>query len=300
MNEPSKDASDPDFAAKEIEAANVHAERLTRLAYLGILLAAGFIIVYAARFHGPISKDPEAWGQFGDYVGGVLNPTFSFLALLALLATFGLQVKELRVSAKELKNSADALVHQNETLQKQTFEATFFQLLQLHNDIVNAMAVPAKYLTGRACFPYYVDELDGILINSVEDLNFTNATSDYSRFAVIYDDFHSEHEASLGHYFRLLYNIVKFVDRTEGIDRHFYTNLVRAQLSSAELRLIFYNCLTPWGQDKFKPLVEKYALLKTLTKGRPPSPNLYKRYSLGAFNGQYPVIWPENEADLGI
>src|SRR5215213_5051365 len=46
-------------------------------------------------------------------------------------------------------------------------------------------------------------------------------------------------------------------------DKHLYTNLVRAQLSSYEIALTFYNCLSEMGREKFKPLVERYALLKT-------------------------------------
>jgi len=293
MNTPHPTSADNDLAASEIAAASQHAERLTRLAYAGFVVGGVVVAAYLWRFHGPVSKDPAAWGQFGDYVGGVLNPTFSFLALLALLATFGLQVRELRISARELKNSADALVRQNDTLQKQTFEATFFQLLQLHNDIVNAMAVPARSLTGRACFQYYVDELEKYLTSAAGNSNFIHATADYPRFAVMYDDFYSNYESSLGHYFRLLYNIVKFVDQSSTIDHRFYTNLIRAQLSSAELRLVFFNCLTQWGQDKFKPLVERYALLKTLSGGEIPSPVLFKRYEPSAFGGQFPLTWPE-------
>ncbi len=47
-------------------------------------------------------------------------------------------------------------------------------------------------------------------------------------------------------------------------DKRLYSNLVRAQLSSFELLLLFYNCLSSMGVEKFKPLIEKYSLLKTL------------------------------------
>jgi len=48
--------------------------------------------------------------------------------------------------------------------------------------------------------------------------------------------------------------------------RHFYTNIVRAQLSSQELLLLFYNALSDLGNEKFKPLIEEIALLKTVPK----------------------------------
>jgi len=67
----------------------------------------------------------------------------------------------------------------------------------------------------------------------------------------------------IGHYFRNLYTIIKIVDRSSVENKRDYTNIIRAQLSSSELVLLFYNCISPWGR-KFKPLVERYALLKTL------------------------------------
>jgi hypothetical protein len=130
------DAAETDTADAELAEATKHVGRLTALAYIGMAVAVVVVAAYIWQFGGPLSKEQDKWGQFGDYVGGLLNPTFSLLALLALLATLGLQIRELRLSVKELRNSAEALTKQNDTLRQQTFEGTFFQSLRLHNDIV--------------------------------------------------------------------------------------------------------------------------------------------------------------------
>lgn len=268
-------------AEVEVSAADVHVRRLTRLAYAGAVIAAIVVATYAYNFSGPLSNDTGTWGEFGDYVGGVLNPTFSFLALLALLATLGLQVRELRLSVRELANSADALAKQNDTLRQQTFEGTFFQSLRLHNDIIATMEVRKFSLKGRACLDHYLHELE-------EYLGSEAANGDLGRFVFHYDFFYRDHQVELGHYFRMLYNIVKLVHRTDGIDKRFYTNMIRAQLSSAELTLLFYNCLSKLGNEKFKPLVEEYALLKTLPTDVLPLDGLLHAYSPSAFGGKYP------------
>jgi hypothetical protein len=41
---------------------------------------------------------------------------------------------------------------------------------------------------------------------------------------------------------------------------------VRAQLSAYELLLLFYNSITSFGKEKFKPLIEEFHLLKTVPK----------------------------------
>jgi Putative phage abortive infection protein len=68
----------------------------------------------------------------------------------------------------------------------------------------------------------------------------------------------------VGHYFRSLYNMVKLIHRSDLDDKHLYTNLIRAQLSSYEQVLLLYNCVTPLGEQKFKPLIEMYGLFKNM------------------------------------
>lgn len=46
--------------------------------------------------------------------------------------------------------------------------------------------------------------------------------------------------------------------------RYEYASIVRATLSQYELVLLFYNCLSSNGKEKFKPLIEKYAIFNNL------------------------------------
>jgi hypothetical protein len=64
-----------------------------------------------------------------------------------------------------------------------------------------------------------------------------------------------------------------------------YTNLVRAQLSSYEIALMFYNCLSEMGREKFKPLVERYALLKIVPIDQLPDERHIELFDQGTFKG---------------
>lgn len=68
----------------------------------------------------------------------------------------------------------------------------------------------------------------------------------------------------LGHYFRILYNILKFVDESDLLNKKHYTNIVRSQISTYEHILIFYNGLSENGAEKLKPLIEKYSFLNNM------------------------------------
>ena len=197
-------------------------------------------------------------GAFGDSFG-VVNALFSGLAFAGVIFAILLQKKEL-----ELQSSA--IEEQKETLQRQNFESFFFQLLNMHGEIVNSIQIQGdREYSRRECFGYlsrYLkSRLEIAIAQNRPKIEVFNATYEEELF--------SRFQPFVGHYFRHLYNVVKFVheheffDEKEFTEKKRYTNLIRAQLSSDELGLLFYNCLSDRGA-KFKDLVEKYALFEDM------------------------------------
>ena len=233
------------------------------------LLCTGVLLVWivtALVIH-CLADDP---GKFGDMFGAV-NALFSGLAFAGLIYAIylqridiQLQRTELALTRGEIAGQREQLEAQNETLRKQSIESTFFQLLRMHNEIVAAIDLRKESTSeviavGRDCFKTFHERLAKRWRNRTnEDAGATPRERSDKTYVHFYEGLESE----LGHYFRSLYNIVKFIDRSAVDDKRFYTNLVRAQLSMYELTLLFYNCLSAKGSEKFKPLVEKYGLLK--------------------------------------
>ncbi|HIE44840.1 MAG TPA: hypothetical protein EYP87_01385 [Flavobacteriaceae bacterium] len=94
-----------------------------------------------------------------------------------------------------------------------------------------------------------------------------NSFPNYSETELIssaYSQLYDKYQTGLGHYFRNLYHIFKFIDNSEITDKSQYSSLVRAQLSNFELVILFYNSITDYGNLKFKPLIEKYKILKNI------------------------------------
>jgi hypothetical protein len=76
-------------------------------------IALGF---YCCNFWGvPLSNDPAVWGQFGDYMGGILNPIIAFGALLWVVNSVTVQKQELSETKKALQDSHLAQQAQAET-----------------------------------------------------------------------------------------------------------------------------------------------------------------------------------------
>jgi len=248
-----------------------------------------FLVIFPNEFD---QAKRANWGTMGDFFGGILNPIFGFFGLIMLLATLFQSQKELSLTREEIKHSTKALQDQAETLQQQRFEGTFFQLLILHQEIVSSIELfnkDSKHITkGRDCFKVFYDRLEkqfdyitGKEINpefSKYDFKEGKVSSTkklLSKDEIVkleenietinkaYLNFYQENQAKIGHYFRSLYNIVKFVDNSNIDDKRLYINLLRSQLSVNELNLLFYNCLSDVGNQKFKPLIEEYTFLKS-------------------------------------
>jgi hypothetical protein len=59
-------------------------------------------LTYIAAFGMTRSPNPEHWGLFGDYFGGVLNPLFALAAFLSALWSISVQQREARSAAEQL------------------------------------------------------------------------------------------------------------------------------------------------------------------------------------------------------
>lgn len=76
-------------------------KRETTLIYLlsviCVIYVAVVIAIYAWTFRSdPLSHNPSDWGVFGDFFGGVLNPSLSGVTLFFLARTYLLQREEIR------------------------------------------------------------------------------------------------------------------------------------------------------------------------------------------------------------
>ena len=172
----------------------------------------------------------------------------------------------------ELAESRALLNDQNSNLRLQRFETTFFNLLNLHHTIVNGIDLiisskkenisnkEPRIKHGRDCFVTFFEGFKTAYQNKKKK----DAKLDEEvLIREAYHDFFEKHQYDLGHYFKNLYHIVKFVHNSNIEDKQVYISLVRAQLSSHELLVLFYNCLSEYG-IKFKPLVIQYEILDGL------------------------------------
>ncbi|PDQ22022.1 hypothetical protein CN311_06295 [Mesorhizobium sanjuanii] len=228
-------------------------------------------------------------GLFGDMFGAV-NALFSGLAFAGVMYAIVMQRHEISIAKKEiaytktiLDEQQKQLTLQNQETKKQAFESTYFQLVRLFTEITNQidlqkMGKSGMMVTkGKDAFPVFLDRFRKVY-SPTEKALYGGHDFDAS-----YESFYQEHNTELGHYFRMLYNIVAFIDAAEVENQNFYAKILRAQLSDAEVAILFYNGLAKYGVMKFKPLIEKYGLLKNVNNRDIIELKLKDRYAPSAF-----------------
>ncbi|WP_441276936.1 putative phage abortive infection protein [Tardiphaga sp. 172_B4_N1_3] len=205
-------------------------------------------------------------GTWGDFFGGTLNPILTFLTFIGVLLTIALQKIEMNLTREELGRSADALENQIQTTRKQIFESTFFQMLSLHNNIVNSIDLfnseTGVTTQGRDCFRAFYTRLTKIYRDNQKKAQKNH--SDEKILELSYKLYWKEVQLDLGHYYRYLFNMIRFVKKNSP-DDDFYIKLIRSQLSDQELLLLFYNCLSEQGQN-FRLYAEEFALFDNMPR----------------------------------
>lgn len=202
-------------------------------------------------------------GEWGDFFGGFLNPLLTFITFMGVLITIVLQQRELRDSREELRKSADALINQNDVSGRQIFETSFFQMLNLHNNIVGTIdrhLGNGRVKSGRDCFTTFLSHFQTTYRKY--ESSHPN-TTDAEKISLAYKDYWQNKNSELGHYYRYLYNMVRFVDSNKYAEPY-HMKLIRAQLSDQELSLLFYNSTTDMGA-RFVKYAKKHDLFDNLT-----------------------------------
>jgi len=252
--------------------------------YRFLVAAVAFVILLWAG-SGVVLYDLQERGTFGDMFGAA-NALFSGLAFAALVYTINLQRTELRLqrlelslTRAELEGQKLQLSAQNDLMRADSFEGSFFRVLTVLGDITNSIDIrrsDGNNVEGRDCFSLFYRYFTG-RYNALK--GHPTIVDEPSKIDYAFNEFYKSYQGDVGHYFRTLYNLFKLVDQSSIENKRFYTNLVRAQLSNQELLLLFYNCLSPFGNEKFKPLAERYALLKSI-----PIEQLVRREHLDLFH----------------
>lgn len=205
-----------------------------------------------------------------------VSALFSGLAFAGLIISLRSQTKQFDTQNKqfqeELKTQKDQFDKQFKTQQEQFDQQfkkasdqqavnTIFQLINLHHEIVKNLEMTIKTqqelkiveilslgkatrhekIQGKACLKLILteinDEVKQISQGSTAPLTFEKIDEVYRRY-------HDAYHATLAHYLRHLYHVLRFINEESGLtpgEQQNYASILAAQLSADELGIMFYN-----------------------------------------------------------
>lgn len=221
--------------------------------YLLIFIAIIVLICFfPSWFIKPGALDFRETGPIGDTIGGIMGP---FVAIAAAILTFFAFWVQYKANEQQRKDIA-----------LERFESNLFQLIQTQEEITNNLLFSptdgADKLYGKE---FHGRQVFRVLYNEKTEPYWGIGSGIREGGIKTYEN--DKDVGVLDHYFRHLYRVIKYIDESKVINneqKYEYTSIVRSGLSQYELILLFYNCLSKHGKDKFKPLIENYALFNNL------------------------------------
>jgi hypothetical protein len=255
---------------------------------IAISLAVSLIVtlIYGIHFGWTIlptdanEKAYSAFGQFGDYFGGILNPLLAFF------------------------NIALIVYYQKVSIAKSADKDVVFRMLELQSKIVASFELRTKHK--HQAEPSDENEVEKKAEGEQSENEYEEVNSGLRSFWIFdkeiktryqrmrdfkkpgepgppertpeqrleilrkaYDRYYHGNfrKQYLGHYFRNLYLIFKTIDESEAFSKKEklqYAKIVRAQMSHLEMKLLYLNCQIMDGAP-FKKYVARYKLLEWIS-----------------------------------
>lgn len=187
--------------------------------YFGVIAIFTLLLAFILNFRKlDISSSVSEWGQFGDYLGGILNPIFGLISVVIISATLQSQVRAAR---------------------KQEFDNQFFSLLSLYDSVLQSIdrhsSRDGSVRKGRDCFYLFYKDIVRISEKNKVPLS------------VAYLSFLEVRGWEIEHYFRTVYHLFKHVkdgqtaSLVEESEKKKYYDLIKSQISQHELILLWLN-----------------------------------------------------------
>lgn len=240
-----------------------------------IFLVTGLVTLIAAfcfpALNGEtLPGEASDWSNFGQYIGGIFS-VFAFGALI--WSIIDQQITHNNSEKEKRRNSVEDRIIKKIEFHHKCADKVQVVLSSTKN--ISISGVHAFHDLNRRLDSYYLNnKRTHQNIGEKELIGFS--------FTMLYRD----HGAFFGFYFRNLFYLIKYIetscDQNKDIDVNYYIKLVRAQLSTPEIRLLMYNCLFEKGKP-FKELVEKYGLLNGIDDHEMIAPIHRQEFSGGAF-----------------
>jgi len=264
-----------------------------------LLICLIFIFLHINPFGKIIDYNVSQTGQFGDTFNGLIGPVIAFCAAILTFLAFYIQYEANKIqrnglAVQQFDNTFFNLLSNHHQVVNNIDEIWTFDTEKGH--------AVGKNIKGRVIFKnvaYSIKEIFDATEEKYRETNFalqhvtgmkdklkidnpieffkndlSTMPQDLDKLDYIFSIFYGTYRSAFSHYFRNLYHIIKYIDEYDGFNGLYsnekiksiktrYIKIVRAQLSSYELILLWYNSMQEFGRN-FGTLMIKHELLDNI------------------------------------
>ncbi|MBV5289854.1 MAG: putative phage abortive infection protein [Pelodictyon phaeoclathratiforme] len=239
------------------------------------------LIVFADAFRATDTINPLGASQLGDFVGGYIGTFLALVSVVLLSATLKSRSKSAEILSFETKYFELLRLHRDNVAELEVSGISGRQLfvvlireyrcaLDLTKHVASIHNITLTQQQ-RAHIAYHcllfgtgpnssrmllksLEEFDNDFVCDLENQLNNEELKNSVRLEkkLTYVPFEG-HLSRLGHYYRHLYQSIKYVDQQNiNIDKYEYVKTIRAQLSNHEQALLLLNSLSPIGNNWWK------------------------------------------------
>ena len=220
-----------------------------------ILSIAGLLFFVSHRYYSlAMPIDGTIWGEFGDFIGGVVGTIIAYISIRLLIDTLKAQKDANDIS---LESAQESLY----VYRLQQFNDIFQMLIQLYRESLNQFKDKKdKDCKGQNFFKIQAEKCRAEFEPKEADYA-TKKQNAVKRF----NEFYNENRDEASVYFRIIYRLLELLydTRLYRRDKLKFAKILRSQFSEAELFFIRYNAMTENGKNMRLYLCQ-YNILKHL------------------------------------
>lgn len=228
--------------------------------FVSIILCVLLFSWKGPEFSTKVPIDAGRWGQFGDFIGGLLSTGLSLFSVFLLYRTFEAQREANTLTIKANKAIGDDYLRHIYWEKSRQFDGNFNSLLILYREVIQGYKCKDAE-AGKHSLNQLVNHfLDNCTFNNNEIFRKRVDAACRELFTNLNDCRHL-----VNTHMRLLYQLLFLLNNSDIDDdeKKIYAKSLRSQLSEMELVLIRYNCWRKVGEN-LRPLVAKYNIMKHL------------------------------------
>lgn len=295
---------------------NIISNKYSLIAWLllaiGIVISiVHLVLTIGSDYYVGFGYDFEKTGQFGDYVGGVIGTIFALAGTILVYASFVNQQKRNTKESFELAYFEMLKIHEEivsdmsylDLHSRDVFPKVISELRELYESVYKSLEsikesarnhkIHNSNITDDTLYTYLDKDMDlpymatvmsiGYLYYGVNEYYLTSKNDEPLSVVnqLVKKDIKDINITPignvLGHYYRQMYQIVKYVANTKWLsenDKYNYIKILRSQMSDSEQMMLFYNSIsvngnkwrTPYQQITIENMgfIPRFRLIKNI------------------------------------